>query len=35
MVFASDPNSAQGKYKNVAQIVRMPVIVTFNDSPFS
>jgi hypothetical protein len=34
LVFACDPISAQGKYKNVAQIVRTPVDVTCNDSPF-
>jgi hypothetical protein len=34
MLFAGDPISEQAKYKSVAQIVRTPVIVTCNSSPF-
>jgi hypothetical protein len=34
MVFACDRISAQGKYKNVALIVRTPLEMTCNDSPF-
>jgi hypothetical protein len=35
VVFAGDVISVQDKYKNVAQIVRTPVIVTCNDSPIT
>jgi uncharacterized protein YacL (UPF0231 family) len=35
MLFAGDTFSAQGKYKNVADIVKTPVIVLTNASPFS
>lgn len=34
MLFAGDPISDQGKYKNVAQIVCTPVIVTGNNPRF-
>jgi hypothetical protein len=34
MIFAGDPISDQGKYKNGAQICRTPAIVTGNSSPF-
>ena len=34
MLFAGDKFSAQGKYKNIAEIVKTPVVVLTNSSPF-
>jgi len=34
MLFAGDTFSAQGKYKNIAEIVKTPVVVLTNSSPF-